>query len=110
MISSIVPPAAAVATGCPPPRRAPLAAGGATHRPAVDRRCRGHRASQRPVEQAPLPVMLDLWAPWCGLCRTVSPHLEGLARTFAGQVKLVKVDVDSAPQTAKRFTVQAVPR
>jgi thioredoxin 2 len=61
------------------------------------------------VEQAPLPVLLDLWAPWCGPCRMVSPALEELARTFAGRIKLVKVNVDTAPQTAQRFTVQAVP-
>lgn len=61
------------------------------------------------VEQAPLPVLLDLWAPWCGPCRMVSPALEDLARSFAGRIKLVKVNVDTAPQIAKRFTVQAVP-
>ena len=61
------------------------------------------------AEQAPLPVLLDLWAPWCGPCRMVSPALEDLARSFAGRIKLVKVDVDTAPQTAARFGVQAVP-
>ena len=61
------------------------------------------------VDQAELPVLVDLWAPWCGPCRMVSPVLEQLAGTFAGRIKLVKVNVDQAQQTAQRFNVQAVP-
>jgi thioredoxin 2 len=61
------------------------------------------------AEQARIPVIVDLWAPWCGPCRTVSPALEQLARDLAGRVKLVKVDVDTAPQVSQRFDVQAVP-
>ena len=61
------------------------------------------------VDRADLPVLVDLWAPWCGPCRVVSPVLEQLARTLAGRVKLVKVDVDRSPETARRFSVQAVP-
>jgi thioredoxin 2 len=61
------------------------------------------------VDQAGLPVLVDLWAPWCGPCRMVSPVLEQLARRFAGRLKLVKVNVDEAPGVARRFAVQAVP-
>jgi thioredoxin 2 len=61
------------------------------------------------AEQATVPVLVDLWAVWCGPCRMVSPALEQLAREKAGQLKLVKVDVERAPKLAQRFAVQAVP-
>ena len=61
------------------------------------------------VEQSKLRVLVDLWAPWCGPCRMVSPVLESLAHRYAGRVKLVKVNVDEAPGIAGRFSVQAIP-
>lgn len=61
------------------------------------------------VSSSKLPVVLDLWAPWCGPCRTVSPVLERLAVRYAGRVKLVKVNVDQAPRTQARFEVQGIP-
>ena len=61
------------------------------------------------VEQSRIPALVDLWAPWCGPCRMVSPALEQVARDLAGRIKLVKVNVDTAPRTSQRFDVQAVP-
>lgn len=61
------------------------------------------------AESSKINVLVDLWAPWCGPCRTVSPMLEQLAQEFAGRVKLVKVNVDVAPRTQARFGVQGIP-
>jgi thioredoxin 2 len=61
------------------------------------------------AEQAEPIVLVDLWATWCEPCRKVGPALEEVARQMAGQVKLVKVDIDAAPRLAQRFAVQAVP-
>ena len=61
------------------------------------------------AEAATVPVLVDLWAPWCAPCRIVSPALERLARDLAGRIKLVKVNIDEAPRLAQRFNVRAVP-
>ena len=61
------------------------------------------------AEQPSVPVLVDLWAEWCGPCRMVSPALEQVATDLAGRIKLVKVDVDQAPKLQQRFSVQAIP-
>ena len=61
------------------------------------------------AEAATVPVLVDLWAPWCAPCRIVSPALERLARDLAGRIKLVKVNVDESPKIQQRFGVQAIP-
>jgi thioredoxin 2 len=61
------------------------------------------------AEAAPVPVVVDLWAPWCGPCRMVSPALAQVATYLSGRVKLVKVNVDESPKIQRRFDVQAIP-
>lgn len=54
-------------------------------------------------------VLVDLWAPWCAPCRMVAPVLERLAVRYAGQVKVVKVNVDDNPVAARRFDASSIP-
>jgi thioredoxin 2 len=61
------------------------------------------------VTAASLPVLLDLWAPWCGPCRMIAPGVERAAQELAGRLKVVKVNVDEAPRVAERFGVQGIP-
>jgi thioredoxin 2 len=56
-----------------------------------------------------VPVLVDLWAPWCGPCRLVSPLIEQLGRESAGRLKVVKLNVDEAPAISARYGVQGIP-
>ena len=66
---------------------------------------------QKDVLEASLegPVIVDLWAPWCGPCKQIAPVLEKLVDAAQGRVKLVKVNIDEEPQIAQALRVQSIP-
>lgn len=61
------------------------------------------------VERSPLPVLLDLWAPWCGPCGILAPTIDQLASELAGRVRVAKLNTDENPATAARFNVRSIP-
>jgi thioredoxin 1 len=55
------------------------------------------------------PVLVDFWAVWCGPCKAIAPIVDGVAATFAGKLKVVKVNVDENGATPSRYGIRGIP-
>jgi thioredoxin 1 len=64
---------------------------------------------QTEVVQSKLPVLVDFWATWCGPCRAIAPHLDALAQSYAGKIRVGKCDIDHNPGVPTQFEIRSVP-
>jgi thioredoxin 2 len=64
---------------------------------------------ERAIAGAPVPVLVDFWAEWCGPCRTAAPVVAELARRNAGRMLVLKVNVDADQAAASRHRIQGIP-
>ncbi len=64
---------------------------------------------QNEVLAAAEPVLVDFWAPWCSPCRMVAPIVEKIAQTYAGRLKVVKLNTDDNPSLAGKYEVSGIP-
>jgi len=61
------------------------------------------------VLQSAQPVLVDFWAEWCGPCKMIGPMVDELAQTYAGKVKVVKINIDNNPNTPRQYAVRGIP-
>ena len=64
---------------------------------------------EQEVIKSDLPVLLDLWAPWCVPCRMVAPIVEKLSTKYDGKLKFFRLNIDENPQTPARYRVMSIP-
>ena len=64
---------------------------------------------EQEIMKSNIPVFVDFWAPWCAPCQMVAPIVKEIAEEYQGKVKVCKINVDEAPNTASRYGVMSIP-
>jgi len=64
---------------------------------------------EKEVVKSELPVLVDLWAPWCVPCRMIAPIVDKLSEKYDGKCRFYRMNVDENPQTAARYRVMSIP-
>ena len=64
---------------------------------------------EQEVLRSEQPVLVDFWAIWCGPCKAIAPIVDGIASTYAGKLKVAKVDVDQNAATPSRYGIRGIP-
>jgi thioredoxin 2 len=95
----------------PPERPALQAKCGACHAALFDGHpaCIDEAGLERHMHHDSIPVLLDVWAPWCGPCRAMAPMFEHAATVLEPQVRLLKLNADEAPRLCTQFGVRGIP-